>query len=116
MKRIMRKAVTMLAVSAAAAGVALLPAGAAQADEPVNCPRVIAFCTFEGPDGYGRMRLYFQDEPSADPSFHTAQNQTPEPWCVYELPGYGGLAFEVPAWGTVRQLPFAARSLHQGSC
>ncbi|GEC06321.1 hypothetical protein SSP24_39760 [Streptomyces spinoverrucosus] len=116
MKRIMRKAVTMLAVTAAAAGAALLPAGAAQADEPVNCPRVIAFCTFEEPDGYGQMRLYFRDEAFADPSFYTAQNQTPEPWCVYELPGYSGLSYEVPAWETLRQLPFPARSLHRGPC
>ncbi len=117
MKRFVRHALAIFAATAAILGTGVLPAAsAAQADEPVPCPRVIGVCTYSEPEGQGVPRLYFQDEPLADPVFRTVQNQSPQPWCVYAHPYFGAPQQQVEPWQTLRNLPFAAASLRPGSC
>lgn len=116
MKRFVRHAVTVFAATAAILGAVLPTASAAQADEPVPCPRVIGVCTYSEADGQGTPRLYFGTEPLADPTFRTVQNQTPDPWCVYAHPYFGDPKEQVDAWSTIRDLPFEAASLRRGPC
>ncbi|MDL5206581.1 hypothetical protein [Streptomyces sp. ALI-76-A] len=47
-------------------------------------------CTYSEPEGQGDLRVYFVDEPLADPGFRIVQDQTPGPWCVYTGPYFGG--------------------------
>jgi hypothetical protein len=117
MKRFVRNSATLFAATAAFLGTAVLPSvSSAQADEPVPCPRVIGVCTYSESEAQGDLRLYFRDEPLADPAFRTVQNQTPEPWCVFENPYFGSPQQQVEPWETIRDLPFAAASLRRGPC
>jgi hypothetical protein len=119
-KRIVRRAVTSFAVAAAIMATVGMPtasaASAVRSDEPVPCPRVIGVCTYSEADGQGEPRLYFTDEPLADPTFQTVQNQTPGPWCVYANPYFGAPNQQVESFQTIRNLPFEAASLRRGPC
>jgi hypothetical protein len=115
-KRFVHHAVTVFAATAAILGAVLPAASAAQGDNPVPCPRIIGVCTYSEAEGQGNLRLYFDDEPLADPVFRTVQNQSPEPWCVYEHPYFGAPQQQVEPWQTIRNLPFDAASLRRGPC
>lgn len=116
MKRFISRAASVFAAGAAVVAAMLPAASTARADEPVPCPHVIGLCTYSQPQGHGELRIYLQDEPLADPAFRTAQNQTPEPWCVFEHPYFGGPGVQIDAWQTLRDLPFAAASLRERPC
>ena len=88
MKRFLKKAASAVAIAAAAAGVAVLPASSAHADPQLLCPRVVAVCTWTEPSGRGELRLLFEGREVILPPVRSAQNQTFEPWCFYETLGF----------------------------
>ncbi|MEV0373595.1 peptidase inhibitor family I36 protein [Streptomyces sp. NPDC050636] len=113
----MRKLTAFSAVTAAALGVAVLPASEAQADDPLPCPMVRAVCTWSEPDGGGSLKLLFDDAPFIPEGVQSAQNQTSEPWCFFEGPFFSGSqSRQLDPGQTVRNLEFTAHSARQGVC
>jgi hypothetical protein len=101
---------------ALAAGLAL-PASAAHANEPLQCYRLVALCTWTHPYGHGRLRLAVGPAHRIDPPARSAQNQTVEDWCLYGRPGFrGGHRRELAHGQTARDLGFDAYSARPGRC
>lgn len=116
MKNLPRHAAMVAAVLTAATGLAL-PTTAAHAAESYPCPRVQAVCVWTEPGGHGDLRLLWAEEPYIVPPVRSAQNQTPEPWCFFNAPGYqGDERREVTHNETVADFGFDALSARQGPC
>lgn len=111
-----RKGIALFAVTAAALGTALLPATGAQADDPLPCFKIVGICTWTGTNGNGTLAAHFTDEPFVTASFHSAQNQTSDPWCLYDKPLFTGKTRALGAGKTVRDIGFGAESLRKGHC
>lgn len=116
MKNLSRRAAMVVAVLTAATGLAL-PTTTAHAAEAYPCPRVVAVCAWTEPGGQGDLRLLWDDTPYIVPPVRSAQNQTPEPWCFYNAPGYmGDERREVARNETVADFGFDALSAKRGPC
>ncbi len=116
MKRFLKKAASAGAIAAAAAGVAVLPASSAHADPQLPCPRVITVCTWTEPTGRGELRLLFEGREVILPPVRSAQNQTFEPWCFYEAPGFNGERRELQPQETAFDFGFPVHSAKPGRC
>lgn len=117
MKRFVKKAVSFAAVSAAALGVAVLPATSAHAAPEFPCPRIMAVCTWSEPGGQGRAGLVFEDRDFLNPPVQSAQNQTDQTWCFFDAPGFQGeQRREIQPWETAHDFGFAAYSARRGGC
>lgn len=101
---------------ALAAGL-VLPATAAHADEPLQCYRLVALCTWTHVNGYGRLRLVVGPAREIDPPARSARNQTAEDWCLYSRRGFQGRHRRQLVRGQIaRDLGFDAFSARPGRC
>jgi len=121
MRALLRGATVLLAAAistAAATGLALpasaaQPAPTAQAAAPWPCPRILAVCA---QTAEGELRIITRDERAVFPPIVRAANNTPEFWCFYSTPGYGGDRREVAPWETVEDFGFEVFSVRHGQC
>ncbi len=115
MKKFSLRAAMVVAVLTTPTGLAL-PTTTAHAAESYPCPRVLAVCVWTEPGGQGDLSLLWVDTPFV-PSVRSAQNQTPQPWCFYNAPGYqGDQRREVARNETVADFGFDALSAKPGPC
>jgi hypothetical protein len=115
MKRLIRSAALVAAVVTAAAGLVSPVAGAAVRSE-FPCPRILAVCGFTEPGGQGELVLIFEDEPWLNPPIRSAMNNTPDFWCFYANPDFGGQRRQVSRGETVQDFGFPVQSAMRGMC
>ncbi|MFH8557716.1 peptidase inhibitor family I36 protein [Streptomyces celluloflavus] len=117
MKQFVKKAITLSAVFAAAAGTAILPTATAQAAQQERCPRAYAVCTWTEPSGRGELRVLFNETRRIDPGARSAQNHTNETWCFYDESDFHGRhQREVQRGERVYDFGFRAHSARPGHC
>ncbi|SDK45664.1 hypothetical protein [Nonomuraea jiangxiensis] len=113
MRTLLRGAAVLLTMATATFGLALPSAAAPAAQSAFPCPLILAVCAY---DTEGSLRLIVDDEPDIRPPVLWAANNTPDFWCFYNWPGYGGERREVGPGEVVHDFGFRVRAARRGLC